>query len=107
MDIKIPQDLKEAITAIVQLQARSSMAEGQSSLLLAFLTQDLESRKKFLDFTKRISNAKLSEKDENLQRVAKILCQLTQDPPTQETTPPSDGKPSPLSNVLQFPKKLV
>jgi hypothetical protein len=102
----IPTDLKSLIIKVAELVAKSNFLEGQSNLLLGFMTSDPENLKKFATMTKAFStNQTLNE---NTRVVARQLLDggLSQYLP-QEQSPkkqPSQKTHTPGSNVIQFPK---
>ncbi len=48
----IPTDLKSLIIRVAELDAKSDFLQGQSNLLLAFISSDPENLKKFATLTK-------------------------------------------------------
>jgi len=102
----IPTDLKSLIIKVAELVAKTNFLEGQSNLLLGFMTSDPEYLKKFATMTKAFStNQTLNE---NTRVVARQLLDggLSQYLPQEQSAKkqPSQKTYAPGSNVIQFPK---
>ncbi|HRW67006.1 MAG TPA: hypothetical protein P5032_14910 [Candidatus Competibacter sp.] len=110
---KIPLNLNEAIVAIAELQTKIDWLQGQSNLLLGFITASPENLRNFARFVKTVSETKEEERKE-MRYVAQVLLDgglsrlLTDDkfpPPNSGGSPLGPISPSPGANVIQFPKK--
>lgn len=111
--LKLPTTLSEAISAIVALQTKVDWLQGQSNLLLGFITASPENLQSFARFAKLASET-IEEERKEMRHVAQVLLDrglsriLTNDkspPPNDGGSPPTPSVPSLGANVIQFPKK--
>lgn len=110
---KLPVTLNEAIIAIGELQVKAEWLQGQSNLLLGFITASPENLKSFARFA-TIAAATTEEERKEMRHVAQVLLngglsQLlpndTPPPPIGGGSPPAPSSPPLGANIIQFPKK--
>ena len=113
METKIPTNLHEAIVAIGVLQNDAKWTEGQLNLLLGFVTDSPDNKKAFEKYVYFIANESNLSKDDPTKYFAQKFCQqilpahyksVESHQADMQASPTSPEKPSPESNVIQFPK---
>ena len=106
METKIPTNLSESMTEIIKLQAITEWLQGQNDLLLGFITSEPDSRKSFAHFLQLVAESKEESLKDSAVMARTMLKPLAGNlsSPQQQPSPTSPDKPSPESNVIQFPK---
>ncbi|WP_454832573.1 hypothetical protein [Pseudoxanthomonas wuyuanensis] len=107
MTIKVPTNLEQALLAIAELQVRAEWLQGQSNLLLGFVTSSPKNLEAFANFSTLIA-ADTNPLNQEMRAVAQraLADGLAKHVSAQPPDPPAS--PSPVgngSNVIQFPSR--
>lgn len=95
---------QQLINSIEELKERSRFLEGQSNLLLSYITSSPEKYSAFFEFVQFMAYSKELPENDAAQSVARqFVSMMKQQQSHEEQTAPSDKKYYQVSNIIQFP----